>query len=77
MWGGKTFLEIVEELLETNRGKVLGAIIGLSAGLLIMKFGFWKTVFIVLCILLGFYLGKRFDEGGSFGDWWDRFFGER
>jgi len=77
MWGGRTFLEIIQELLETHRGKVLGAIFGLIIGLLIIVFGFWKTVFIIVCILIGYFLGKRFDDGGSPGDWWDRFFGER
>ncbi len=77
MWGGRTFLEIIRELLETHRGKVLGAIFGLIIGLLIIVFGFWKTVFIIFCILIGYFLGKRFDDEGSPGDWWDRFFDER
>ncbi|MDH7576224.1 MAG: DUF2273 domain-containing protein [Bacillota bacterium] len=69
--------EIFVDLLERHRGKMLGIFFGLVVGLLIILFGFWKTIFVVLCVLIGYFLGKRFDDGSSPGGWWDHFFGER
>ncbi|NPV28538.1 MAG: DUF2273 domain-containing protein [Firmicutes bacterium] len=77
MWGGRPLREIFEDLLERHRGKVLGVVLGLAVGLLIILFGFWKTVFVLLCVLIGYFLGRRFDEGGGPGEWWERIFRER
>lgn len=77
MWGGKSLEELFHELMERHRGKLLGILGGLVIGLLIIVFGFWKTIFIVLCILIGYFLGRRFDNEGGFSDWWERFFRTR
>lgn len=77
MWGDRSFREIIQELLEAHRGKVVGVICGLIIGLLIIIFGFWKSVFIIFCILIGYFLGKRFDDNEGPGDWWERFFDKR
>lgn len=77
MWGGRSFYEFFLDLMDSHRGKVIGIILGLLAGLLIIIFGFWKTVFIVICILIGYFIGKRFDDGGSLDALWRRLFGER
>lgn len=74
MWGGRSLSEILQDLLENHRGKALGLALGLAIGLLIILFGFWKSVFIIVCVLIGYFLGKRFDEEGNLGDWWDRLF---
>ncbi len=77
MRDGKSLEEWFYELLARHRGKVLGIILGLVVGLLVLWFGFWRMVFIVACVLAGYFLGKRFDEAGGLGAWWDRFFRER
>jgi len=77
MWSGKSLREIFEAMFERHRGKVLGIILGLVVGLLIIVFGFWKAAFILLCVVIGYFLGKRFDDEGSYGDWWERIFRER
>lgn len=74
MWDGRSLSEILHDLLMNHRGKVLGLVLGLAVGLLVIMFGFWRSVFIVICVLLGYFLGKRFDEEGNLRDWWDRFF---
>lgn len=63
-------------LLEEHRGKVLGAIIGLMFGLLVAVFNFWKAIFIALCAVAGYHIGKKFDHKGNFKDFWDRIFPE-
>lgn len=77
MWRGQSLLEIIQDLLATNRGKTLGAALGLAVGLLIILFGFWKTIFVAICILIGYYLGKRLDDGDGPGGWWDRYISGR
>jgi uncharacterized membrane protein len=76
MWNGRSLYEVFLDLMNRHQGKVVGVIIGLLAGLLIIIFGFWRTVFIAICILAGFFLGKRFDDEGGLGALWKRFFGE-
>jgi uncharacterized membrane protein len=74
MWGGKSFSEILQYLLENHLGKVLGLLLGLVIGVLIILVGFWKSMFIVICVAAGYFLGKRFDEDGNIDDWWNRLF---
>ncbi len=49
-----------------NIGKIIGAVVAFFIALMIAIFGFLKTIFIVLCVLLGYYLGTLFDDGLSF-----------
>jgi uncharacterized membrane protein len=77
MWGGRSLYEIFLDLMDRHRGAMVGAVVGLLVALLIIVFGFWKTVFIVICILIGYFIGKRFDEEGSLYALWRRLFGER
>ncbi|MFY9140936.1 MAG: DUF2273 domain-containing protein [Thermacetogeniaceae bacterium] len=72
---GRNFIEIVQYLLDNHRGKLLGVALGLVVGLLIISFGFWKSLLVIIFVVIGYYLGSRVDEGGQGpGDWWDRFF---
>lgn len=45
-----------------NRGKIIGLIIGLLFSILTITIGFLKTVFIVICTVLGYYIGKKIDN---------------
>ncbi|HRX20159.1 MAG TPA: DUF2273 domain-containing protein [Syntrophomonadaceae bacterium] len=54
---------------EEHRGKTIGVVIGLLAAILFLSFGFWKTIFIIVCIVLGYILGKRIDEDKNFDQW--------
>lgn len=55
------FLQIFKE----NKGKIIGGLIGLLAGILFLIIGFFKTMLIIICTLLGFYLGSRWDIDGN------------
>lgn len=69
--------KVVLEILEHHRGKLLGVILGLIAGMLVVAYGFWKALFIIICITAGYFLGKNIDESGRLGDWVDRLFKDR
>jgi uncharacterized membrane protein len=45
--------------------KWIGAFIGLICSLLLIFLGFWKAVFVLLCVGLGFLIGQRLDTEGE------------
>lgn len=48
-----------------NFGRFTGALLGLVISVLIINIGITNTLFIILCVALGFLIGKFFDEGGN------------
>ncbi len=55
-------------LLHNYKGRTLGVIIGLIVALLIINFGVILSIFILVCMGLGYYLGLRYDNRDSFKD---------
>ncbi|MEN6326240.1 MAG: DUF2273 domain-containing protein [Syntrophomonas sp.] len=72
MWE-KLFLIIMEE----HRGKAIGIILGLLAGILVITYGFWRTLFIIFCIAVGYLIGKKLDENQSFDSWLRKMFKDK
>lgn len=64
-------------LLEEHRGKVLGVILGLIAAILFVTLGFLKALFVILCLVLGYIIGKAVDEQKDFDSWMRRMFKDR
>lgn len=59
-----------EKLLHFYRGHkagVWGAGIGLAAGAAMLALGFWKTMFLVFCIIGGFAFGKIYVSDTQLG----------
>lgn len=52
---------IIETIIE-HKGKAIGISLGLVFGLLTVLIGFWKTFFVTICIILGYIIGKKFDD---------------
>lgn len=55
---------ILMELIK-HRGKIVGLLIGLAFAYLVLAHGFWRTLFIILCLYIGFIIGKRIDDNES------------
>jgi uncharacterized membrane protein len=72
MWE-KVLVYIVQE----HRGKVIGIVLGLIAGILFITYGFLRSIFIIFCIVLGYFIGKRIDENKSFDNWLKQMFKEK
>ena len=68
---------ILSELLVKHRGKTTGVGLGLIASILLVSFGFWKTLLIVLCIGLGYLLGKSIDDDKNIEVWLKKLFKEK
>lgn len=49
-------------LLGNKQGRVIGSILGFFVGILILVIGFLKTIFIIICTLFGYHIGKMFDD---------------
>ncbi len=58
--------EIQEFVLTTwksHRAAMAGTILGLVLGFAVLLFGFWKTLFVLLCGIIGMFIGSRLDRG--------------
>lgn len=57
----------IEKLLRTawqeHRGKSLGASMGFILAVSMLLFGFWRTFFVVFCVLIGLWIGMKVDQG--------------
>ncbi len=77
MASDQSFYEYLAEQAGRHRGAVIGVLLALVAALLFIFLGFWKTIFLAILILIGYLVGKGFDDNVSLGDLWIRMFGKR
>lgn len=59
---------LLEKLWNESPGKLLGAVLGVILGIGIIVFGLFNTLFVMLCGLVGLFVGKRVDEKEGFAD---------
>ncbi len=52
----------VIDLFESHRTRKIGFITGLITGVAILILGFFNTLFIFLCGVIGLFVGSRFDS---------------
>jgi uncharacterized membrane protein len=53
---------MMEEIWQYHSGKIVGVAVGFTLGILIIIFGFFQTLFVMLCVIAGYVVGKRIDE---------------
>ena len=68
------FEKLLLYIIEEHRGKALGVLLGLIAGILFVTLGFWKAFFVIICILLGYTWGKKMDDNGNLDSWINKLF---
>jgi len=66
--------KILVYILTEHRGKTIGVTLGLLASILFINFGFWRTIFVVFCILAGYQIGKQLDENTDLEFWMNNLF---
>ena len=59
----KDFLNLLIEYIKENTGKTIGVILGFFVAIAIIIIGLLKTIFIALCVFLGYLIGDRIDKG--------------
>ena len=60
------YKERILEYYENHKGEVIGAGSGLIFAVLVLIFGFWSMLFVLLCASVGWYLGKKAFENNNF-----------
>lgn len=65
------------KMWEERRGASLGIIIGVSFAAIVLLFGFWQSIFLILSGLIGFAIGARVDSKENFNRMMERIFGEQ
>jgi uncharacterized membrane protein len=54
--------KLLEEIWLHHSGKISGVTIGLLVGIFILAVGFFQTLFVMICVIIGYVVGKRIDE---------------
>lgn len=66
--------ETWQQFLAENLGKILGVTLGLLLGWMIIEYGLFKTLFVIVLVALGYLFGKKADDGEGPGDFLRRLF---
>jgi uncharacterized membrane protein len=53
---------LLVEIWQQHSGKIIGIAAGLLIGICIIAFGLFHTLFVAICALIGYVIGKRIDE---------------
>ena len=65
-------IDQIFEMVQKNRGKTAGILLGLMFGWFAITYGIFKAIFVSLCIVAGYYIGRQID---SRTDWKELFMG--
>jgi len=58
--------------IQENWKKVLGGLLGLIVSIIFVIFGFWKGIFIILCIAVGIFAGGRIEKSEGLQNFFNR-----
>ncbi len=56
------YKEIFMSLWETHKARMVGVLVGLAIGVLFLTIGFWRTVFLLICMGVGYWVGQKIDH---------------
>ena len=66
------FNDIIHDIWEKYRGRFLCTVTGLLIGTLFLLIGFWRTLFMLIFVLGGFFIGYKIDRKEDLMEWLDR-----
>ncbi|EGO63627.1 hypothetical protein ALO_11949 [Acetonema longum DSM 6540] len=61
-----------QELWKYHSGKLVGGLLGFLLGMFILWLGFFQTLFLLFCVIVGYVIGKRIDEKEDIADILDK-----
>lgn len=64
--------EQILEVLLKHYGKIIGIFLGLLVSILVISLGFIKTIFISLCVYIGYFIGNKVDKKENIWELLDR-----
>ncbi len=56
------FNEILADIWENYRGRLLCSLCGLFIGAMFLWLGFFRALFLIICLAAGFYIGNKLDK---------------
>ena len=51
--------QILLQFYKAHKGEILGAGIGFALAVTVLLLGILKAIFIVICVVFGYYIGKK------------------
>ncbi|MBM7581292.1 putative membrane protein [Caldicoprobacter guelmensis] len=57
--------EEMSVFFKSNKGKIIGVAVGLLFGVLVLVVGFWRSLFLAICIGIGYLIGSVYDGGSK------------
>jgi len=63
--------------IKNHKGKAIGIVGGLLFGVLILRVGFWYSLFLLVCVIAGYYLGDLHDKGERLAAFFDKIMSKR
>lgn len=64
--------DIFRDIWNNYRGRLLCSLLGIFVGVLFIWLGFFKALFIIFCLAVGFFIGHKIDNREDLLEWLDR-----
>lgn len=61
-------LNFIKYQLQEHCGRTIGVILGFVIALSILLFGLFTTLFVIICMAIGLYIGNLIDKEDGFSD---------
>lgn len=58
---------------KSHKGKVIGVLAGLLFGMLVLMVGFWRSVFLAICMGVGYFVGSLYDGSSKLRTFFKKF----
>lgn len=58
----KDYKDIFLSLWATHKARILGVFFGLFIGVLFLTIGFWRALFLIICMIIGYLVGEKIDH---------------
>lgn len=63
-----------QDFVANNLGKLIGVSVALILGWMILEYGLFKTLFVMVMVVVGYLIGKQADDGQDIHSLVDRIF---
>ena len=67
----ENILLFLQDQWQSHRGRTAGFLLGTLFGVCVLLFGFWSTLFVILCAGIGMYIGLRVEHEDGWSEMFD------
>lgn len=58
--------DVITKVFLLHKGKIIGMGMGLVIGIMVLTIGFWKSIFLIFTIGIGYWIGGMSDKKEKF-----------